>query len=72
MLLIEVLLIYGASSMAWQVKESASNAGDSGDVGLIPQSGRSTGEGHGKPLAGNIPEKPGRLRSMGLQRVRHD
>ena len=39
MLLIEVLLIYGASSMAWQVKESASNAGATGDAGSITGSG---------------------------------
>ena len=31
-------------------KESACNAGDTGDVGLIPGSGRSPGEGNGYPL----------------------
>ena len=31
-------------------KESACNAGDTGDVGLIPGSGRSPGEGNGNPL----------------------
>ena len=31
-------------------KESLSNAGDSGEVGSIPGSGRSPGEGHGNPL----------------------
>jgi len=31
-------------------KESAYNAGDAGDVGLIPGSGRSPGGGHGNPL----------------------
>ena len=31
-------------------KESASNAGDIRDVGLIPGLGRSPGEGHGNPL----------------------
>ena len=31
-------------------KESACNAGDSGDVGLIPGSGRSPSGGHGNPF----------------------
>ena len=31
-------------------KESACNAGDLGDVGSIPGSGRSPGEGKGNPL----------------------
>ena len=31
-------------------KESAYNAGATGDVGLIPGSGRSHGEKHGNPL----------------------
>ena len=54
-------------------KESAYNAGD---LGLIPGSGRSPGEGNGYPLqylAWRIPwtEEPGGLQSMGLQRVEH-
>ena len=36
--------------MAQGVKESASIARDTGDSGLIPVSGRSPGEGNGKPL----------------------
>ena len=45
-----------------------------GDLGLIPGSGRSPGEGNGTPLQylpGKIPwtEEPGRLQSMGSQRV---
>ena len=45
-------------------KESASSVGD---LGLIPGLGRS-------PVAWRIPwtEEPGRLQSMGLQRVGHD
>ena len=31
-------------------KESVFNAGHAGDMGLIPGSGRSPGEGHGNPL----------------------
>ena len=60
-------------------KESACNAGD---LGLIPGSGRSSGEGiplqyhstHSSTLAWRISwtEEPGRLQSMGLLRVGHD
>ena len=55
-------------------KESAYNAGD---LGLIPGSGRSPGEGKGNPLhysclENPIDEDPGRLESMGSQRVGHD
>ena len=48
-----------------------------GDVGLIPGSERSPGVRNGNPLqysCWKIPwtEDPGRLQSMGLQRIRHD
>ena len=54
-------------------KDSACNAGD---LGLIPGSGKSPGEGNGNHsniLAWRIPwtEEPGELQSMGSQRVRH-
>ena len=54
-------------------KASAYNVGDPGSM---PGSGRSPGEGDGNPfstLAWKIPwtEDPGRLQSMGLQRVGH-
>ena len=39
-------------------KESACNAGDTGDVGLIPGSGRSPGEGNGNPLQYSCLENP--------------
>ena len=47
---------------------------NSGDMSSIPGLGRSPGEGNGNPLQYSclkIPwtEKPGRLQSMGLQRV---
>ena len=60
------------SLVAQAVKASAYNAGD---LGLIPGSRRSSGEGNGNPLQYSclerIPwmEEPGRLQSMGLQRV---
>ena len=50
-------------------KASAYNAGD---PGLIPGSGRSSGEGNGNPLQyWKIPwmDEPGRLQSLGLERV---
>ena len=60
-------------------KESAYNAKD---LGLIPTSGRSPREGNGNPLiivawsilAWRTPwtGEPGRLQSMGSQRVGHD
>ena len=56
-------------------KESACNVGD---LGLIPGLGRSPGEGnmahHSSILTWRIPwtEEPGRLQSMGSQRVGQD
>ena len=55
-------------------KESACNAGD---LGLIPGSGRSPGEGNGNLLQYSCLENSMdggacRLQSMSLQRVRHD
>ena len=59
------------------VKSPPANAGDIGDTGSIPGSGRSSGEGsgtHSNILTWRIPwiEEPGRLQSMGPQRVRHN
>ena len=39
-------------------KESACNAGATGDTGSIPGSGRSPGEGHGNPLQYSCLENP--------------
>ena len=58
-------------------KESACKK-ESADLGSIPGSGRSPGEGNGNPLqyilAWRIPwtEEPGGLQSMGSQTVGHD
>ena len=59
------------------VNNPHANARDIRDVGLIPGSGKSLEEGmaiHSSILAWRIPwaNKPGRLQSMGLQRVGHD
>ena len=40
------------------VKNLPANAGDIRDMGLIPGSGRSPGEGHGKPLECSCLENP--------------
>ena len=58
------------------VKNLPAHAEDTGDVCLIPGSGRSPGGGNGNPLqysCWEIPwiEEPGKLLSMELQRVRH-
>ena len=48
---------------------------NAGDPGSSPGLGRSPGEGNGNPLQSwKIPwtEEPGRLQSMGSQRVGHD
>ena len=39
-------------------REPACNAGDAGDMGSIPASGRSPGEGHGNPLQYSCLENP--------------
>ena len=62
------------SLVAQTVKASAYNVGDPGS---IPGLGRSPREGNGDPLQCSclkIPwtEEPGRLQSMGSQRVGHD
>ena len=52
------------------------SACSAGDLGLISGLGRSSGGGNGNPLQysclDNSIEEPGRLQSMGLQRVGHD
>ena len=40
------------------VKNPPANAGDAGNVGLIPGSGRSPGRGHGNPLQYSCLESP--------------
>ena len=55
-------------------KESTCNVGD---LGLIPGLGRCPGKGNGNPLQyscleNSRTEEPGRLQSMGSQRIVHD
>ena len=66
-----------ASQVALMVKNPSANSGDIRETGLIPGLERSPGEGHGNPFqysCWKIPwtEEPGKLQSIGLQRVRHD
>ena len=56
-------------------KESACNAGNTGDMGLIPELGRSPGEGNPSGImAWKIlwTEEPERLQPLELQRAGHD
>ena len=58
------------------VKNPPANAGDIGDLGLIPGLKRSPEEGHDNPLKYSCRENPmdrgaGGLQSIGLKRVRH-
>ena len=58
-------------------KESACNAGDAEDSGLIPGLGRSPGEGNGNPLQYSCLENPVDRETQwaavhGLQRAGHD
>ena len=46
------------SQMAQLVKNPFANAGDTGDTGLIPGSGRSPGGGNGSPLQYSYLENP--------------
>ena len=57
--------------MALVVKNPPANSGDIRDMGSIPGLGRSPGGEHD---VWRFPwtEKPGRLQSIGLQRVGHD
>ena len=59
------------------VKKPPSKTGDTRDVGSIPGLGRSLGGKNGNPLQYSTRkilwlEEPGRIESMGSQRVRHD
>ena len=58
------------------LKNLPANAGDTGDMGLIPGSRRSSRGGNGNPLQysclGNPMEEAGGLQSKGSQRVEHD
>ena len=63
--------------VALVVKNLPANAGDEGDAGLIPGSGRAPGEGKGNPLQCSCLENPrdrgaGGLLSMRSHRVGHD
>ena len=56
--------------------DGRASAYNAGDPGSIPRSERSPGEGNGNPFQysclENPIEEPGRLQSVGSQRVGHD
>ena len=59
------------------VKNPPANAGDIRDTGSVPRLGRYIGEENGNLLQYSClqnpwTEEPGRLQSVGLQRVGHD
>ena len=65
----------GACLVALVVKNLPANAEDARDLGSIPGSERSPGGGNSNPLQYSLiprTEEPGRLQSMGSQRVRYD
>ena len=73
----KVDVLIGASQVVLVVKNLSANAGDVRDAGLIPGQGRFLEKEmatYSTILAWRIPwtEKPGRLQSIGSQRVRHD
>ena len=64
-----------ASQVVQWVTNPSANAGDTRDVDSIPGLGRSPGERNGNPFQYPCigdPMDPGRLLSVGSQRVRHD
>ena len=70
-------MYWRVSQVALVIKNPPANAGDIRDAGSVPGSGRSPGGGQGNPLQYSCLEvpmerEPGRLQSMGSQRVRHD
>ena len=66
-------IFYWASQVALVVKNPPANAGDVRDLGSIPSSRRSPGEGHDNPLQCSCLENPmDRLQSVGSQTVGHD
>ena len=54
------------------VKNPPASAGDSRDMGSIPESGRFPGGGHGNPLQYSCLETPWTEEPGRLQRVGHD
>ena len=71
------IYIYICTGILGVANGKRTHAGDVRDVGSIPGSGRSPGEGRGHPLqysCWRIPctEEPDGLQSMGSQRVGYD
>ena len=63
--------------LAQTVKNLSANAGNIGDMGSLPESGRSPGEGNGNPLQyvcleNSMDKGAWQATLHGLQRVEHD
>ena len=61
--------------MTWYSSDDKESSYNAGDLGSIPGSGRSPGDGNGNPLQYSclenpMEEEPGGLHPMGLQRVK--
>ena len=56
--------------MALVVKNPPANAGNAGDAGLIPASGRTPGRGKGNPFQYSCLENPMDRGAYGLQSIR--
>ena len=70
-------ILWGASQVVPVVKNLPANAGDVGDAGSIPGSGRWPGGGDGTPLQCSCLENPmdrgaWRATAHGVARIRHD
>ena len=59
-----MLGLHWASQMALVVKDPPASAGDIRDAGLIPESGRALGRGHGNPLQYSCLKSPHGWRSL--------
>ena len=70
------LCLHRAPQLTQWLKNLPANIGNARDVDLIPGLGGSPGGGNGNSLQysglKNQTEKPGRLQSKGLQKVRHN
>ena len=70
------MLLQAYFSDGSMIKNPLANGGDAEDPGSIPGSGRCPGGGNGNPLQCSclghaMNEEPGRLQSMGSQRIGH-
>ena len=73
---VDIHLVYGPFQVALVVKDLTVGAGEARDSGSVPGAGRSPERGNDNPcqyscLGNSMDKKPGRLKPIELQRVRH-